>query len=115
MNGFESSSGDREVKKEVSETVFEYLLAEILAHSAPTSSSNIAVDASAEKGSNSSPTFKLESLGYDVGYRYCEKVVASQRFTSTETLDTVKFLCKEFWEEVFKKKVGIITRNQPFR
>lgn len=108
MSSVESSGGDREVKKEVSESVFEYLLAEILAHSSTPINSNNADDASlSEKGSSSAPTFKLESLGYDVGYRYCEKVVANQRFTSTETLDTVKFLCKEFWEEVFKKKVSI--------
>ena len=111
MSSFDSSSSDREVKKEVSESVFEYLLAEILAHASPTQSGNV----TAEKGSSSSPTLKLESLGYDVGYRDCEKVVANQRFTSTETLDTVKFLCKEFWEEVFKKKVGSIVLERIFR
>ena len=40
--------------------------------------------------------------------RYCEKVVASQRFTSTEPLDLMKFICKEFWEEVFKRKVRLL-------
>lgn len=37
--------------------------------------------------------------------RYVEKIVASQKFTSTEPLDMMKFICKEFWEEIFKRKV----------
>jgi Transport protein particle (TRAPP) component len=41
--------------------------------------------------------------------RYCEKIVAGQRFAaSTEPLDLMKFICKEFWEEVFKRKVVTI-------
>ena len=39
-------------------------------------------------------------------FRYAEKIAAYQRFTATEPLDLIKFICTEFWEEVFKKKVG---------
>ena len=47
---------------EVNESCYEYLLAEILLHSSPPS----------EEASSSSGAihFKLEPLGYDVGYRY---------------------------------------------
>ena len=41
-----------------------------------------------------------------LSFRYAEKIVANQKFTSTEPLDLMKFICKEFWEEVFKKKVS---------
>lgn len=34
-----------------------------------------------------------------------EKVAANHKYVGTEPLDLVKFICKEFWEEVFRKKV----------
>ena len=37
--------------------------------------------------------------------RIVEKVVANFKFSGTEPLDLVKFLCKDFWEEIFQKKV----------
>jgi len=40
--------------------------------------------------------------------RLTEKIAAYQKFIGTEPLDLVKFICKEFWEEVFKKKVSVI-------
>jgi hypothetical protein len=112
MDGGNSTVFNLPTQREVSESCYEYLLAELLAHAAPTAapSSSSSPSSSGEAVPSNEQTeggvqFQLESLGYDVGYRYCEKLVANQRFASTETLDTVKFLCKEFWEEVFKKKV----------
>ena len=52
-------------------------------------------------------TQRLDAIGYDVGYRYVEKIVAGSKYLGSEPLDLVKFVCKEFWEAVFKKKVGM--------
>ena len=50
-------------------------------------------------------------MGYDVGYRYVEKIVANQFLIGTEPLDIVKYLCKEFWEDIFKKKIDKLQTN----
>lgn len=42
-------------------------------------------------------------------FRIVDKVVANFKFSGTEPLDLVKFLCKDFWEEIFQKKVCIIS------
>lgn len=94
--------------REVSESAFEFLLAEILSNPAympvdTNTNSNNTNNTNIDK--IDAPIHRLDILGYDVGYRYAEKIVASQRFVSTEPLDLMKFICKEFWEEVFKKKV----------
>lgn len=39
-----------------------------------------------------------------------EKVAANHKYVGTEPLDLVKFICKEFWEEVFRKKVSSRSR-----
>ncbi len=84
-----------ESKTEVSESAFEFLLAEILAMPLPSS----------QLDSNTVLIQRLDSMGFDVGFRYVEKILSLQKFLGTEPLDVVKFVCKEFWEEVFKKKV----------
>ena len=86
-------NNNTELITEVSESAFEYLLAEVLFLPLPQ-----IVDANALSQ-------RLDSMGYSVGYRYVEKVVADQKILGSEPLDLVKFLCKEFWEELFKKKV----------
>jgi hypothetical protein len=40
-----------------------------------------------------------------------EKVSPGHKFIGTDHLDIVKFICKEFWEEVFKKKVDKLQTN----
>ncbi len=111
---------DGETRK-VSESAFEYLFAEILAMELPeegirgggSSSSSSSSRGICSVGSNSSSngdsnaviTQRLDNLGYDVGFRFVEKVVANQKYIGSEALDIVKFICKDFWEEVFGKKV----------
>ncbi len=34
-----------------------------------------------------------------------EKTSNNHKFIGVEPLDVVKFVCKEFWEEIFRKKV----------
>ncbi len=107
-------------QREVAESSYEYLLGEILSLSYPTKAND----------QNASITQRLDQLGYDVGYRYqqelilhlliglnaflttfrlMEKVSANHKYIGTEPLDLVKFICKEFWEEVFRKKVNTYT------
>ena len=74
---------------------------------------------------------KIERLGFDVGYRLCERLAqskalgppssASQPNASKSTsdaqalsvmqLEAVKFLCKEFWTEVFRKQIDKLQTN----
>ena len=108
---------DNAVRREVSESVFEYLLGEIIARE--TVPSNSAETSTAVEQ-------RLELLGYNVGYRLVtqtfilyfaliyicwsrllEKISMNHKFIGTDSLDLMKFICKEFWEEVYKKKVFI--------
>ena len=41
--------------------------------------------------------------------RYAEKIFATYNFTSMKALDFVKLVCKDFWVEVFKKKVSLLS------
>ncbi len=85
-------------RKEISESAFEFLLAEIL--DLPVTPS------SPQEDNNTALCQRLDSMGYDIGYRYVEKILSTQKLLGSEPLDVVKFICKEFWEEVFKKKVS---------
>jgi hypothetical protein len=38
--------------------------------------------------------------------RILEKVSVNHKFVGVDALDLIKFICKEFWEEVYKKKVS---------
>lgn len=54
---------------------------------------------------------RLDNLGYDIGYRYIERVAENQRVLDSDPLDVVKFICKDFWEAVFKKKIDKLQTN----
>ncbi|RYG67988.1 hypothetical protein EON64_06190 [archaeon] len=41
----------------------------------------------------------------DLFCRMIERLTNGHKFIGTDPLDLIKFICKEFWEEVFKKKV----------
>ena len=82
--------------REISESAFEYLLSEILSVLNATSTTEDQM------------VLKLERMGYDIGFRYIEKIVSQTKTLGTDPLDLVKFICKDFWEELFKKKVAYI-------
>jgi hypothetical protein len=108
-------------RKEVSESAFEFLLAELFAmaqQQVQTSTSPSQPTQQTAQGSSSTGddatvdpsntvAARLDSMGFHVGYRFTEKILASQKLLGTEYLDVIKFICKEFWEEVFKKKVAL--------
>eukprot|EP00560_Eucampia_antarctica_P001909 CAMPEP_0197833484 /NCGR_PEP_ID=MMETSP1437-20131217/19199_1 /TAXON_ID=49252 ORGANISM="Eucampia antarctica, Strain CCMP1452" /NCGR_SAMPLE_ID=MMETSP1437 /ASSEMBLY_ACC=CAM_ASM_001096 /LENGTH=227 /DNA_ID=CAMNT_0043437569 /DNA_START=25 /DNA_END=704 /DNA_ORIENTATION=- len=75
---------------------------------------------------------KIERLGFDVGYRLCERLAQSKALApssaasqsapppkvtpevhalSVMQLEAVKFLCKEFWTEVFRKQIDKLQTN----
>lgn len=123
MSAMIPSSSSNDVKQ-VSESAYEYLLSEILAL---TSSKQLSSNSSENSHSVPAATLgeqppnaaqqqdaanlRLEALGYDVGYRYVEKAVTNQFFIGTEPLDVIKFICKEFWEEIFRKKIDKLQTN----
>eukprot|EP00611_Tribonema_gayanum_P009522 TRINITY_DN19322_c0_g1_i1.p1 TRINITY_DN19322_c0_g1~~TRINITY_DN19322_c0_g1_i1.p1 ORF type:complete len:166 (-),score=38.46 TRINITY_DN19322_c0_g1_i1:72-569(-) len=47
---------------------------------------------------------RLESLGWDVGCRLTERLCQT-KLLSGEPLEAVKFICKDFWTEVFRKQI----------
>ncbi|KAI9219984.1 NO signaling/Golgi transport ligand-binding domain-containing protein [Blastocladiella britannica] len=54
--------------------------------------------------------FKLEMLGYNVGMRMIERLAKDHpRFK--DTLDVVKFICKEVWMALFGKQVDNLKTN----
>jgi len=89
----------------ISESAFEYLLREILQYEAP---GNLSKEA---KDSRQTPAQRLEVMGQEVGYRIVERISEKQRFLGFEDLDYVKFICREFWEAIFGKKIDKLQTN----
>jgi len=70
---------------------------------------------------------KIERLGFDVGYRLCERLAQHKALgpppvpssagkdgpdpSASIQLEAVKFLCKEFWTEVFRKQIDKLQTN----
>lgn len=80
--------------REVSETAFELLLGEVL---------HLQVDPaiSAEETLR-----KYEEMGCGLGWRLSERLAMKHVFQSVDAIEKVKFICKEFWEFLFAKKIG---------
>ncbi|KAI9140790.1 transport protein particle component [Paraphysoderma sedebokerense] len=63
-----------------------------------------------EKTDREAVYFKLEMLGYSVGQKIVEKFTKDiPRFA--DTLDIVKFICKELWTILFRKQVDNLKTN----
>lgn len=65
---------------------------------------------------------KMERIGFDVGYRLVESLSQSKSLipptshakTPTQSLlqlEAIKFICKEFWLEVFRKQIDKLQTN----
>lgn len=54
--------------------------------------------------------FRLESLGYRVGQGLVERF-SRDRPRFTDTLDVIKFLCKDLWMLVFRKQIDNLKTN----
>ncbi|CDU25449.1 related to TRS33-subunit of the transport protein particle complex [Sporisorium scitamineum] len=55
-------------------------------------------------------TARLEGIGYHVGYHMTENL-ARDRAKFTDTLDVLKFICKEVWTAVWGKQVDNLRTN----
>eukprot|EP00239_Pterosperma_sp_CCMP1384_P005312 CAMPEP_0197860446 /NCGR_PEP_ID=MMETSP1438-20131217/35825_1 /TAXON_ID=1461541 /ORGANISM="Pterosperma sp., Strain CCMP1384" /LENGTH=104 /DNA_ID=CAMNT_0043477309 /DNA_START=568 /DNA_END=879 /DNA_ORIENTATION=+ len=88
----------RPAKREVAETCFELLNIEMvrLYH---------------EKDDTSTARAALESIGFQVGHQLAERY-SMDRPRFSEHLDVIKFICKEFWIELFKKPVDNLKTNR---
>jgi len=61
-------------------------------------------------GNNEAIFYKLERLGFRVGQKLAEKYTTDHaRFN--DQLDCVKFICKDFWQSLYKKQVDNLRTN----
>lgn len=104
---------DHTVKREVAESGFDFVLMEVVdyflrgrgaAPFAPPGST------AAAAGTTEAVRARLEGLGVDVGARLIERY-AMERERLEADLDVVKFICKDFWEQTFKKQVDVLRTN----
>ena len=123
----DSGGGESSNHPQVSDPALEFLIAEIVHYAelscppeGPTEEHSIfACEMAAAK---------LERIGYSVGYRLCERLAQTKTFgaaagasnaskkdpaaaVAASQLEAVKFLCKEFWIEVFRKQIDKLQTN----
>ena len=57
---------------------------------------------------------KLEAVGFQVGQRLIERYTRDRpRFS--DTLEIIKFICKDFWYEVYRKQIDKLQTNNRVR
>lgn len=54
---------------------------------------------------------RLENMGHIIGFRYVESISAQHKLIGRDPLDLMKFLCKDLWEELFRKKIDKLQTN----
>lgn len=104
---------DRSVKREVAESGFELMLIEVVEYFLRGHGARAFVPdgpSAAEAGTTQEVRARLEALGVDVGTRLIERY-AMERERLGADLDVVKFICKDFWEQTFKKQVDVLRTN----
>ncbi|KAI3774741.1 hypothetical protein L1987_49303 [Smallanthus sonchifolius] len=53
---------------------------------------------------------RIEAIGYQVGHQLSERYTMDQpRFT--DHLEAIKFICKDFWSQLFKKQIDNLKTN----
>ncbi|XP_070503060.1 trafficking protein particle complex subunit 6b [Chironomus tepperi] len=84
------------------ENLFEYLHFELV---------NYCVnDKKENEQTQSTKISQLEYVGFSTGYRLIERLTREMpRFK--DELDTIKFICTDFWSSVFKKQVDNLRTN----
>ena len=50
-------------------------------------------------------------MGYEIGFRYVENISGQQKLIGRDPLDLMKFICKDLWEELFRKKIDKLQTN----
>lgn len=81
------------------ETLFDFLHSEIV---------NYGVEM--KKGKEGEEVIVTEGIGFSVGYRVMERLTREwPRFK--DELDTVKFICTDFWSCIYKKQIDNLRTN----
>jgi len=97
---------------QVAECGFTLLVQEMVAHyGGEAAEADADADAAAPAARDYS---KLEQMGFQVGVRLAERLTADKpRFG--DSLEAVKFVCKDFWTQVFKKQIDNLKTNHKVR
>jgi len=84
---------------EIAESCFEYLNIELV---------NLIVNST---NNPEAAHYKLEKIGIRVGHKLAERYTKDrQRFN--EKIDIIKFICKDFWTDLFQRHVDNLRTNQ---
>ncbi|KAJ8904221.1 hypothetical protein NDN08_000746 [Rhodosorus marinus] len=59
-------------------------------------------------------TNAVHGMGYDVGQRLIERL-STDHLKMETNLEVVKYICKDFWEETFKKQIDVLKTNNKGR
>ncbi|XP_051147645.1 uncharacterized protein LOC127262852 [Andrographis paniculata] len=86
--------------REVSESCVESLMAEVV--------SSYCRGFYANKPELAAP--RIEAIGFQVGHQLSERYTMD-RSRFTDHLEAIKFICKEFWSELFKKQIDNLKTN----
>ncbi|KAI8048710.1 NO signaling/Golgi transport ligand-binding domain-containing protein [Syncephalis plumigaleata] len=86
----------------VNESCLDYLLAEMV-HQVQDTTANAEEDKEAAY-------VKLEALGFRVGQALVERITRD-RARFADSLEVIKFICKDFWIAVFKKQIDNLKTN----
>eukprot|EP00026_Physarum_polycephalum_P004079 Phypoly_transcript_04096.p1 GENE.Phypoly_transcript_04096~~Phypoly_transcript_04096.p1 ORF type:complete len:194 (-),score=38.13 Phypoly_transcript_04096:1293-1874(-) len=87
--------------KQISESCFDFLAMEMV---------DYVVRSTPADNASEGVFYKLERLGFRVGQRLAERYTMDhQRFQ--DTLEVIKFICKEFWQMLYKKQVDNLRTN----
>ncbi|CAM6101974.1 unnamed protein product [Calypogeia fissa] len=54
---------------------------------------------------------RIEAIGFQVGLQLAERYTNKERPRFGDHLEAIKFICKDFWTEVFKKQVDNLKTN----
>lgn len=104
---------DHTVKREVAESGFEFVMMEVVEYFLRGHGARAFVppgETASSAGTTQEVRARLEALGVDVGTRLIERC-AMERERLEADLDVVKFICKDFWEQTFKKQVDVLRTN----
>ncbi|KAI6679009.1 hypothetical protein NL676_039805 [Syzygium grande] len=53
---------------------------------------------------------RIEAIGYQVGHQLSERYTM-ERPRFSDHLEAIKFICKDFWSEVFEKQIDNLKTN----
>lgn len=91
------------------ETVFDLLHYEIVKYSLDDTKDGNSTALTSGSNTNLST---LEYIGYSTGYRLTERLTREwPRFRFKDDLETVKFICTDFWMSIYKKQIDNLRTN----